>query len=803
MNGILQDVRYALRQLRKNGGFTIAAVLVLGLGLGISTGMLAVVRSVLINPLPYPHSEQIVELGTASQTNAASVSYPDLQEMQHSLHAFNQLAAYMWIFAPVQSGDGTRMSNAVAVTTNLFTLLQVQPVMGRTFRQDDNYAAVIDRDFWLHSLHGKADVLGSKLKVNGDFYTVVGVMPSGVQFPWPNGDIWTTLQLSAEHKNKEGFDQFNLVGRLNSGVGIEQARQELQSFWQHKRGTQKSEPVHPWVYPFLKIVTGDERPAMLALLGACLVLLLIALVNASNLQLARGARRKAEIAMRAALGATRARLMRQMIVESVVISLVGAAGGWILATGFVRTARNLFQGYPRIEEARLDPWTFLACLVLAVICGVVAAFAPSWHLLRARSGFSLEYRGAERAARPQRLSGGLVATEVALTCVLLVTAGLFLRTLRSLEHVHLGFAPERLTTFQLWAQGATTDKEAIFSYEQALERIQALPGVEAVGMTNALPIGFFIGMSERFGIPGHLPIQQKGGPEVRVLVTTPGYFSALRIPLLAGRFLSGGDRQGSEVAGVVNEVFVSKYLRGVDPIGKQIVLEPEGGFSAPVTIVGVAGNVVQDNDIAHAILPEVTVSYDQLPPSGSLTHFAAGISASFAVRSNISQDILDRDIRALVAQTAPQLAVGEVTPMRDAVSYYFASKRLAAEIASAFGWTSLLLAAGGLYGVLAYLTALRIREIGIRMALGATRWGVCALVLRQGIWMIGTGTLVGWLAAVLAGRWIRSFLFGVTTHDLPTYALVGLVMLTAAMIAMIAPARRAAKVDPMVALRYE
>jgi putative ABC transport system permease protein len=805
MTGLFQDVRYALRQMHKAPGFAATAIIVLALGLGATTGMLAIVQSVLLRPLSYRNPDRLVLVGVSRQADASSnVSYPDFEDMQRGLSQFEALGAYTSLPAAVETPDGAEMMVAPGVTTNFFDVLGVRPILGRTFRSSDDSpnqgSVVLGYEFWQHTLHGRQDVVGSQMKINSDLYTVVGVMPPQFQFPLQTQAMWTTLQMTPEHKTKQGFAELMVLGRLKVGVTLDQARSQGEAFIQHKDGT--GDKQHFWLYPYQRLVTGDERPALLALLAACFLLLLIAVVNVANLQIARVTRRTVELAVRSSLGATRARLLRQLVVESLVVSAAGAALGWLLAIGFVQTGRHLFGDYPRFNELRLDNWTFLACLLLTSVCGVAAALAPAWHVLRRKHDLSLQQNAAGRASRSHRVSGVLVMAEVALTSLLLIAAGLFLRTFRSLQNVPLGFTPDQVTTFIIWPQGGNaTTTLAQTTYQRILGRLQALPGVEAAGFVTSLPISNFqLNITGGFTIPGRL---EKKHPEIRLVASSAGYLKAMRIPLLAGRDLASSDTAGNQLVGVVNRTFVEKWLPRVDPIGQQIVLDKGAEFPQPITIVGVATDVVQQNSIGTPAQPEVYVPFQQLPVSGFISKFLVTIAGSFAVRSTNGPTITAADIRNVVKSEAPGFAIDSLVPLSERVDGALKLRRLAVQITSVFAWIALLLSAAGLYGVLAYLVGQRVREIGIRLALGATRENVFALIVRQGLWMAGAGLLLGWLGAFFAGRWIGSFLFGITARDPLTYVLAGALILLASGVAIGLPARRAASIQPMEALRYE
>jgi len=471
MNGILHDIRYSLRQIRKNPGFAAAAVIVLALGIGTTTGMLAVVESVLVRPLNYANPEQLVLVGTTKQADSSSdIHLQNLQEMQRGLHSFAELGGYFDTPFAVQTDEGAKMLIAPAVSPNFFKMLGVQPMMGRSFQEGDDApganVAIVSRQFWQDSLHGKKDVLGSKIKINGDLYTIVGVMPVHFQFPLQKEDLWTVWQLTGKGETKQGFDSFSVIGRLKRGINFDQARSEGEAFLRRSSaGTSNGQPVHFWIYPYQSLVVGNERPAILALLGACFLLLLIAVVNTANLQIARATKRGAEVAMRSALGASRTRLRRQLITESLMLCLGGAALGCWMAYGFVQTAKHLFGFYARFDEIRLDFWTFSACLLLTSLCGIMAALAPARHLLKNKNT-ALQSNTSNRVSGSNRLSGVLVA------CVLLVAAGLFLRTFRSLQNVPLGFDPNNVTGFVIWPQsGNVPPGNAAQTYQRLVDRL--------------------------------------------------------------------------------------------------------------------------------------------------------------------------------------------------------------------------------------------------------------------------------------------------------------------------------------------
>jgi len=808
MQNLVQDIRYALRQLRKSPGFAVTAVMTLALGLGATTAMIAVVNSVLVRPLGFKDAHQLVLVGVSDkQQPGENVSWPNFQMLQRELPAFSDLVAYSELPTAAASADGNTVVLNMETTANFFQTLQVKPALGRTFLASDEgtQKAVLGDGFWRNNMHADPNVVGKSVRMLDRSYTVVGVMPASFQFPIEAGGdtVWTTLQLDEHAKTTRGFAFIQVLGRLKPGISPAAARAQGEALVRRSHELSGDNgAVHFWVFPYLDTVVGGQRPALFALLAGCFVLLLIACVNIANLQIARANGREGEMSLRSALGASRARILQQLLAESVLISLVGGVIGLLLATGALHYIRVLYKDYPRFGEISLDGVTFAVCFLITIACGIVAGIAPAIRLMRTSPSASLQQSGAasHSVTGRNRLSATLVASEVALTFVLLVAGGLFLRTLRSLEHLPIGFDPQNVSTFLLWPQnGNLPVATQAQTYEQVLDRLEHSPGIGAAGIVTSLPIsnfGMHIGGS--FKMAGR-PVSHED--RVEFAAVSPDYFATMGVPLKAGRGLAREDTIGTQPVVVVNEAFGQKYFRGKNVLGQQFLADPDSGLPT-LTIVGVVGNTVE-GEVSQPAGPFAFISYQQLPPSGPLSHYMIGIAGQFAVRSTLPSAALEHTVRDVVKQEAPTYALDHLVQLQAAVNDSLQTRILALRLAMAFGVVALILAAVGVQGVLAYLVSQRIREIGIRIALGATRQQVLRRFLRQGLVMALYGLAAGWVVALIAARWLTSFLYGVPAHDFITFFMVGLTVLGVAMLATLLPARRAAATDPMQALRSE
>jgi predicted permease len=807
---LIGDIRYALRGLRNEPGYAVTAVLTLALGLGAVTAMLAVVDSVLLRPVALAHADRLVVPENLQDGKPNGFfSFDQLNGLAKAAPGIEALARVVTLPKVVTTVDGARMAEEVETTPNLFSMIGAKAARGRVFgAADGSGVAVVSDAFWRDRMHADPHALGSTVKVSGRLLQVVGMLPRDFAYPQAYAPVvYLPMAVDAKGNESNGFDGSDAMALLRPGVTVDVARQQMVAAFAREFPQSAARGQSAGLRSYRATVVGDEQPALLALLGACLLLLAIACANAANLQIVRTAGRTAEISLRAALGASRTRILQKVVTDSVTVSLLGGALGLALATVLVAWIKHAYgEQFGRFNELRLEPWVVLACLALAASAGLLAALAPGLTALRSAHGSGpME---SIRTLSRSRTSSVLVVGELALTCVLLVTAGLFIRTFRALEQAPLGFDPDGLTNVVLMSQNPAISGAAYKQmYTRLVQDLGALPGVQGATTQTTLPFSNYqFTLTTSFRMPGRV-VSPKA--ELGVSMITAGYSRIMRMPIVRGRGLSVEDREGMPVEGVVNEAFVRTYLRGKEALGQQIdFTNSDPGdksppfLSQPLTIVGVAQDEVDGPVIASAT-PTVFLDYRQFPAAGPMASMLFGFAPQFAVRSKLPQAVLGREIRAVLRRDAPELAEMGITPVEQAMQKSLTQRQLALQLASAFGAVALLLAAVGIYGVLAYSVAQRTREIGIRMALGSTRAGAMRLVARQAAVMVVVGLGVGFAGAWPAGRAVRSFLYGVHAEDTLTLVLTGCVLLLVCALAAAVPAWRAAQVDPMEALRAE
>jgi putative ABC transport system permease protein len=801
MRSLLQDVRYAVRRLLKSPGFALVAVGALALGIGANTAIFSVVNSVLLRPLPYPQPEQLVQLWESRprmnmpRTEVAPHEFLAWAERSES---FRQLAANdLTEYNLTGRGEPERVTGAL-VTAGYFPLFGVNPALGRTFlAQEDqpggNNVVVLGYELWRSRFNSDPSVVGQSVSLDGVPCAVVGVMPRGFRLPDGAG-LARPIAFTAEDRAKVGSHFLNVYGRLKDGATLAQAEGEMtavagrveQDFGDANVGHRVV------LVPLHEQVVGGARTALLILLGAVGLVLLIACANVANLLLARAAARRREVAVRAALGASRWRIVRQLLAESVLLSSLGGAAGLLLAVWGVDLLVSLDPtGVQRAGEVTLD-WRVLGfTLGLSVLTGLLFGLAPALQASKADFVESLKEggRSAQGLGR-SRLRGALVVSEVALTLVLLVGAGLLVKSFRQLLAVEPGLDPRHVLTLEVsLPQAKYAERQQISSfYERLIEQAAALPGVEAAGAVSILPLAGNDN-SNFVQIEGRPPLPPGQALRAGRRNVSADYFRALGIPLKRGRAFTASDAKDAPPVVVINEAMARSFFAGEDAVGKRI---RTGDKSPWVEVVGVVGDV-RHRGLDVETRPEMFFPHLQTP-SRQMTLVA---------RASGDPEALAAPLRERVRELDRDQPVGNVKTMETWVSESVASRRFSVLLLGVFAAVAAGLAALGLYGVVSYSVAQRTHEIGLRVALGARPGDVLRLVIRQGMTLTLLGTAVGLLAALALTRVMSGLLFGVGATDPATFVAVPLLLMTVALVACYLPARRATKVDPMVALRHE
>jgi putative ABC transport system permease protein len=804
MNTIWQDLRYGARMLLKSPGFTLVAVITLALGIGANAAIFSVINSVLLRPLAYPQPERLVWIwGTnpSADIKQEGASLPDFADWKAQGRSFASMGGFT-NFSPIltEAGEPERLPGAL-VTDGFFTTLGVSPQLGRAFtpdedRPDNRRVAVLGHGLWQRRFGGDPGIVGRKITLNGNPYLVVGVMPPGFKHPLPGMrapvEVWTPLGIDPATMGRRS-DFLGVVARLKPDVAIGQARSEMNALMRRLEG-QYPDTNRGWgvvLLPLLERFVGDMRPTLYLLLAAVGFLLLIACANVANLLLARATARQREVAIRSALGAGRGRIVRQLLTESALLSALGGAVGLLMAKWGMDALISMSPtSLPRLGEVAFD-WRVLGvafgvALVTGLLFGLLPALQASSPLLN--EALKEGGRGAD-AARGKRLRSAIVVAEVALALVLSVGAGLMLRSFARLQNVNPGFNPENVLTASLSLPRAKYEegpRVAAF-YRRLLDEVAALPGVESAGLVDALPLAG--GSYLSFVIEGRPAADRTPDAEHRVV--SPGYFKAMGIPLIRGRLLSEQDQAQTPFATVISETMARRYWPNEDPLGKRINLDDSK--TAPWrTIVGIVGDVRNEGLNAEPN-PQMYVSFAQTPRHGM----------SLVVRGAGDPTGLIAGVRRKVAALDRDQPLYNVRTLKQALAESLARERFGLMLIVTFAGLALLLAAVGVYGVLAYSVTQRTREIGVRLALGASRRDVLRLIAGQGMKLVLAGVGVGLLAAFALTRLMTRLLYGITATDPLAFIVVSVLLVVVALVACWIPARRATKIDPMVALRFE
>jgi len=828
MNGLLQDLRYALRQLRKSPGFTAVAVLTLALGIGANTAIFSVVNAVLLNPLPFPNEDRLVSMFEGKENfSNYSISYPNFLDWQRDNRAFEAVAAYGWADGAITGLGEAEDVPARHVSASFFPILGVKPILGRNFtpeedRRGANPTALISEGLWKRKFGSDRNVIGKGLIVAGQARTIIGVIPASFRlhiFNFETADVYEPIGEEPDPAFflRDSHSGTDAVGLLKPGVTLAQARDDMKRV---NAGLADAYPdvdrnIQANLIPLKDEIVGDMRPALLVLLVAVGFVLLIACVNVANLLLARSTARQREFSVRVALGASHARVVRQLLTESILLSLLGGVLGVLLAKwGTAAAIAAVPQTVPRSEEIGLDLRVLLFTLSISLLTGIVFGLLPAIRTARTDISERLKDSGRTISSSRSRMQSALVMGEIAMALVLLVGAGLMCRTLISLWKVDPGFDPRGLSRFgvtpapSLASQSQESIRAALRQIETTIRSVQ---GVEAMSLHDgATPME---GDNESdFLLDGQeLPTPRTEYiPQALQYTVEPEYLKVMRIPLLRGRFLREEDNEHSARVVVIDTSFAQKYFAGQDPIGKNIRVfdldsDSNRRVEVPLTIVGVVGHVSQWGLADDALQSLQTEMYRPIMQSGSgeVKGLAHGFSVFVRPRTAQGSAALFKTIRQKLMASNADMIVSDYEAEEGVVAQSIASQRFSLILLGAFAGLALLLASIGIYGVLSYLVGQRTREIGVRMALGAQQHDVLRMILSDGARMTMVGAGIGLAAAFALTRLMASMLFGVRPTDPLTFGAVIAVLCVIALLACYVPARRAAKVDPMVALRYE
>ena len=802
MTGLLQDLRYSARQLRKSVGFSVVAVITLALAIGANTAVFSVVDQVLLHPLPYPDSGRIVKVSQTFEGlptyDASPANYLDwVSENQ----VFAEMAASRGWQGSLSAGDRPDRVKGTMATPSFFHLFGIEPILGRGLEASDaqpgnDHVVVLGYGLWQRYFAADRAIVGRDIRLNGEQYTIVGVMPPNFS-PDDYGELWLPspwgvpthpLVPDQDPRQFRGRNYLDVWARLKPGVTVQQARAELDTIGRRleKQYPDSNGNVGVTFSPLHEYIVGDIRPVLLVLLAAVVIVLLIGCANVANLLLARATARAKEISIRTALGATRRRLLRQLLTESVLLALVGGGLGLLLAILAVPSLLALSPPDIRqFQQIGINREVLAFSFLASVVCGIVFGLLPALQSSRSNPNEFLKEGERGSTAHRGRTRSVLVIAEVGLSLVLLIGAGLLVKSFARLMDVNAGFDPDHLLTFNLGLPPSTDSVHQLAFYQQVMQRLQALPGVQAVGAVSRLPLAG--GNSSRsFNVPG---AEKSYDADIRV--STPDYFRAMRIPLLKGRSFSDADLGGSLKVAVVNDALARTVFPGQDPIGKRIT--NFGPDNLTLQIIGVVGNV-----------RHVGLDADPNSEIYQLLGQAQWPSMFVAIRSATSDPTsLTAEAQNAVWGVNKDVPLANVRTMQEVIANSVQRRKFSMLLLTIFAVAAMLLAAVGLYGVMSYSVAQRTHEIGIRMALGARRPDVLTLVVKQGMALALMGIAAGTVLSLAMTRLISGMLFGITATDPLTFAAVAALLGTVAFLANYLPARRASKVEPMVALRYE
>jgi putative ABC transport system permease protein len=833
MNSLLQDLRYGFRMLVKNPIFTLVAVVTLALGIGANTAIFSVVDAVLLRPLPYPEADRLVFLWSTMNSQGVGTSgsaLPDYYAWRDQSQVFDGLAGFYNGSFNLSSSDSTpELVQGAYVTPNLFPVLKVSPVLGRSFTSEEDQfgkhrVVLLSYALWQRRFAGQRDIVGQNIRLGGESFSVAGVMPQGMPFfdNLPEVELWTPISFAPNDNMATRNNHFvNLVGRLKPGVSVAQAQSEVSAIAKNME-TQfaSNKGLGALIVPMQEQLAGDSRTALLVLLGAVAFVLLVACVNVANLLLARASARAKELAIRASLGASRLRIMRQVIIECLPLGLIGGLLGALLATWGIDLLLSLLPpSLPRGNAITVNSRVLVFTFALALLTILFFGMLPALQAARAdmRESLSEGGRSGIGSLKQGRIRRLLVVVEVALALVLLVGSGLMIRSFINLRHVDLGFSSHNVLTMRVPVPAAKypvplsatdpRDPAALAFYDQLLTRLRTLPGVTEATAATILPLGAGDGWGKFLSIEGRTESSLDRVPLVRFALVSPDYFRTFGITLRRGRSFSVEDKSNSPLVAIINETLARRFFPNEDPIGRTIWMGPPENLLPPEDqtpdnranrrmIVGVVSDVKGGNlnQPTSALVYAPLTQYRREGWSNSLM---------LAVQTSATPEALTSAIRDEVRGLDPDQPVTSVRTMDQLLSRTLSEAKFSLLLFGLFAGLALVLAAIGIYGVMATAVTQRTHEIGLRMALGAQKRDVLRLVIGQGMMLVLIGVAAGLISAVALTRLMSTLLFGVSATDPVTLALITLLLAAVALLACYLPARRATKVDPLVALRYE
>jgi len=798
MDSLLQDLRYSLRALAKTPLFTIFMVLILTLSIGANTAIFSVLNTVLFRPLPFKAPDRLVTLWESKPSKDLPrnvVSDPNFNDWKTAGLGFESMAAYFSGTASVIGGNEPDRVLVTAATSDFFPVLGRRPILGRTFAPREEHVIVLNNGYWRSRFGADPKMLGKQMIVDGESVTIIGVMPPDFNFP-AKAQLWMPLVFDPTKPADRGRHYLKVVARLKPGVSMEQARAGLVTV------AKRLEQAYPasntgWtvtLVPLHELISGDIRPALWIMLVAGGCVLLIACANLANLLLAKAMSRQDEVVVRAALGASRWQLIRQLLTESCLLSLAGGALGLLLAWLGIHLIVALRPGnLPRVDEISLDTPVLLFSLVISLISGILFGLFPALQVSRINLNVALKKASARTVGEGRRLRSALVVAEVALSLTLLVCAGLLINSFLRLWNIDLGFDRRNVLTMVVSLPNTQYPKPAQQKafFDQLVARVEGLPGAKSVGAVTDLPIcGVPELMNNYFDIVGQPP--RPHGQEISSYLrwVTPNYFQTMKMPLLRGRPILASDTEGTKNVILIDETMAKQFFPNEDPIGKGLIVRVDGD---PVyEIVGIVGKS-RPTALDEAPQPHMYLPYDQRPVD----------FMTLVIRTAGDPNALIGSVKQAVYSIDKNQPVEDISTLEERLSNSLAQRRFTMVVLLIFAVLALILASVGIYAVTAYTVGQRTREIGIRMAMGAAGRDVVRLVVGQTLVTTLIGVVIGFAGALFATRTISSLLYGVTSLDLPTFALVGAVLVLVATFASYLPARRASRLDPSMALRYE